>query len=116
MPYFPHFQTYWRMLVSDALHRDRGGFAAADAERGDTAFEILRFQRVQQRHDQPRAGGADGMAQRAGAAIDVELFTRNTEIALRRHGDDGKGFVDLEQIDVTNAPADLVEQFLDRRN
>src|SRR5439155_22151258 len=66
MPYFPQFRTCSRTLMSDALDRDRSGFAAADAERGDTAFEILRFQGVQQRHDQPRAGCADGMAERTG--------------------------------------------------
>src|SRR5205085_3201732 len=75
---------------------DRGGFAAADAERGDAAPEVVGFHGVQERYDQPRAGGADGMAERAGAAVDVEFVAGNAEVALRRHGDDGKGLVDLE--------------------
>src|SRR5882672_4140823 len=67
--------------VNQALHGDRGGFAAADAERCDPAFQIVRFERMQQRHDQARAGGADGMPERAGAAIDVQLLSGNPEIA-----------------------------------
>ena len=35
---------------------------------------------------------------------------------LRRHRHHGKGLVDLEQIDVADAPADLVEQLADRRD
>src|ERR1017187_4519655 len=89
MPYFPQFRTSKIQptddasgrrepvaalrrpdLMNDAFHRDGGGFAATDAERGNAAFQVLRFQRVQQRHDQPRAGGADGMAERTGAAVD----------------------------------------------
>src|ERR1700685_2349601 len=63
--------------VNDAFNRDRGGFAAADAECGDAAFCVLRLQRVQQRHDQAGAGSADRMTQRAGAAVDVELVSGN---------------------------------------
>src|SRR6476619_992644 len=114
MPNFPRFATL--ALVQDALNRDRGGFAAADAQRRDPAFEILGFERMQQRDDQPRAGGADGMAERAGAAIDVEPVPVNAEVALRRHRDHGKRLVDLEQVDVADAPADLVEQRPDRRD
>ncbi len=57
---------------------------------------------------------ADGMAERAGAAVDVELVARNSEIARRRHRHHGEGFVDFEQVDIADAPADLVEQFADR--
>jgi hypothetical protein len=56
------------------------------------------------------------MAERAGAAIDVQLLAGNAEVALRRHRDHREGFVDLEQIDIADAPADLVEQFADRRD
>src|SRR5258708_38364948 len=71
---------------------------------------------MQQRHDQPSAGGADGVAERAGAAIDVQSVAGNSEGALRRHRHYGKRFVDLEQVDIANAPADLVEQLSDRGN
>ena len=56
------------------------------------------------------------MAERAGTAIDVELFPGNTEVALRRHCNDRECFVDLEQVDVADSPAHLVEQFSNRRD
>src|SRR2546430_12652206 len=65
---------------------------------------------MQQRHDQAGTGGADGMPERAGTAIDVEFFPGNPEIALRRHRHHRKRLVDLEQIDITNAPADRSEE------
>jgi hypothetical protein len=38
------------------------------------------------------------------------------EIALRRHRHHGEGLVDLEQVDIADAPADLVEQLSNRRD
>ncbi len=35
---------------------------------------------------------------------------------MRRHCHHCEGFVDLEQVDIADAPADLVEQFTDRRD
>ena len=49
------------------------------------------------------------MTKRAGAAIDVELLSGDAEVFLRCHRHHRKSFVDLEQVDVTNAPADFVE-------
>ena len=43
------------------------------------------------------------MAERAGAAVHVDLFMRQAQIAHRDHRDIGEGFVDLEQIDVVLA-------------
>src|ERR1700761_6872424 len=74
MPNFPRFQTDGCSLMHIALDGDRGGFTAADAECRDTALQVLRFHRMQQGHDQSRAGGADRMAERTGAAVDVEFF------------------------------------------
>src|SRR5665213_784378 len=102
--------------VRNALHRDRRSFAAADAECGDAAFQVMRLQRMQQRDDQAGACCADGMAERAGAAIDVQLLAVDAEIALCCHRHHGEGLVDLEQVDIADAPADLVEQFSDRRD
>jgi hypothetical protein len=47
-------------LMNDALDRNSGGFTAADAERGDTALQALRFEGMQQGHDEARACGANG--------------------------------------------------------
>src|SRR5579872_181226 len=107
MTKFPQFQT--SSLRTDALHCDGRGLAAADAERSDAAPGILRLHGVQQRDDQTCAGGADRVPERAGATIDVEPVAGNAEVALCGHRDHRKGLVDLEQIDIGCAPADLVE-------
>ena len=58
------------------------------------------LQRVQQRDDDARAGGADRMAERAGAAVHVDLLVRQAEVAHGRHGDDGERLVDLVEVDI----------------
>src|SRR5580692_11344018 len=116
---FPRFQTYrfsGLASVNDTLDRDRCGFAAADAQSCDAALEVVRLERMQQRHDQPRTGGPDGMAERAGAAIDVELFAGDAQVARGRHRHHGEGLVDLEQIDVTDTPADFFQELADSRD
>ena len=45
------------------------------------------------------------MAERAGAAVDVDLFVRQAEIAHRRHRHHRKGLVDFEQVDRVFRPA-----------
>ena len=62
-------------------------------------FNAARPQRGDQRHQDARARGADRMAERAGAAVDVDLLVREAEVAHRRHRDDREGFVDLEEVD-----------------
>src|SRR5689334_6886632 len=106
----------FRNSVDRALNRNRGCFPAANTECGDTALKILRFKRVQQRDDEASSGGADGMAERASPAIDVQFLAGNSKVSLGGHGDHRERLVDLEQIDLTNAPADLVEQLADRRD
>src|SRR6185312_12963072 len=94
--------------------RQRGRFAAADAQRRDTFLAAARLERVNQGDDQTRAGRADRMAERARAAVDVELVVRHAEFAHRRHRHHRERFVDFEQVDVGNLPADLLQQLVDR--
>src|SRR5271166_3351407 len=85
--------------------RHRRRLAAAYAERRDAALEAAGAQRPDQRHKDARARSADRMAERAGAAVDVDLVARQRKIAHRCHRDDCEGFVDLEEIDGIFAPS-----------
>src|SRR3954447_22574409 len=85
-----------------ALDGDGRRFTAADAERRHAAGPALPLQGVQQRHDETGAGGADRVAERAGPTVDVEPVARNAEVAGRRHRDDRKGLVDLEEVDIAD--------------
>ena len=64
---------------------------------------------MKERHDEAGAGRTDRMTQRTGATAHVQDITWNTEILLRRHGDNGESLVDLEQIDILDAPAGPIE-------
>jgi hypothetical protein len=57
--------------MSVQFHRHGGCFTAADAEAGNAALQIALLQCVQKRHHDACARRANGMAERAGAAIDV---------------------------------------------
>src|SRR6478735_2279745 len=67
----------------DELHRNRGRFAAADAQARDAALETLLLQRVDQRDEDARAARADRVAKRGRAAVHVDLVVRNADVAHR---------------------------------
>ena len=69
------------------------------------ALLAVALQGVHERRQDARAGRADRMAERAGAAVDVDLLVRDADVLHRRHGDDREGLVDLEQIHVGGLPA-----------
>ena len=98
------------------LDRDRRGLAATDAEGRDAAGQAPLLERVQERDDEAGTGRPDRVAERAGAPIDVQPVARDAEIALCRHGNRREGLVDLEEVDVADAPRDLVEQLADGRD
>jgi hypothetical protein len=74
----------------------------------------MALERADQRGDDARARSADRVAERGGAAMDVHLVMRDAQIVHREHGDTGKGLVHLEQVDVLDGPASLVQHLLDR--
>src|SRR5262245_41660277 len=94
----PSSCRFRRRKPLDPLDYDRGRHAAGGAHRHQAAPEIAPLELVQHRADQDRAGGADGMAKRDRAAIDVDLATVELEITDVFFRDHREGFVDLEQI------------------
>ena len=85
-------------------------------KRGDAARLVLRAQRAEQRHDDARAARADRMAERAGAAVHIDLFARNPVFDHRGHRHDRKRLVDLEQVGGFRRPAGLLVDLRDRRH
>src|SRR5271163_2583121 len=71
---------------------------------------------MQKRYQNAGAAGTDGVAQGAGAAVDVDLVMREVEVAHGGHGDNGKRLVDFEQIDLVAVPAEPGQQLFDRTN
>ena len=54
------------------------------------------------------------MAHRRGAAEDIDLFVGDVQVLHGRHGNDRKGFVDLEQIHIGRFPSQTLHQFGNR--
>src|SRR5450830_950725 len=100
--------------ISGQLDADGRRFAAADAQRRHAALAAAVLQRAQQRDDDARAGGADRVAQRAGAAVHIDLAVRDVQLVHGRHRHGRKRLVDFEQVDVVHLPAVLCQQLLDR--
>ncbi len=61
--------------------------------------------------DQAGAGGAVGVADSDGAAVDVQAVHRDAEFALAVENLNGEGFVEFPQADVVDGQAGALEQF-----
>ena len=104
-------------FVADGAHGFRSSFddggdahAAADAQRAEPRFEPAPLQLVEQRAEQHRAGGAERVAERDRAAVDVDLLVRHAHLAHEAHRHGGEGLVDLEQVDVVHRQPGLGER------
>src|SRR4029077_8626059 len=78
-----------RPSLSDAF--DDGGDAhpAADAERGQAPAEVAAFELVDQGPEDHRPGGAQRVAHRDRAAVDVRDLVADAEVAHEPHRDRG---------------------------
>ena len=85
--------------LSNSTSANAEGFPGGAPDQFSTAaLSTARLERVQQGHHQACAAGADRMAERAGAAIDVQPVARNSEVALRRHRDHRERLVDRKSV------------------
>src|SRR5260370_4338928 len=101
-------------INSETLDGEGYSVAAAEAERGDAALQITALQFIQKSYQDACAVRSNGMAVGVCAAVDVDFFA--IEFQLPRDGDrsHGKGFVELNEIDVFVAvPAGFCQKFFD---
>src|SRR5438270_2613613 len=84
--------------------------AATDAQRGKTLLGIAFLHFVEQRYENARAGGADRMADRNRAAVDVDLRGVPTEVLVDGARLSREGFIGLDEVEVANAPACFLER------
>src|SRR6478609_6446158 len=108
-PMTPIFCT---CILSLDHHGDR--LAAADAQRRHAALLALALQRIQQRRQDARARGADGMPERDRAAQHVDPLGIEIEQLIVGDGDHRERLVNLVEIDVADAEPGLLERALDR--
>ena len=65
---------------------------------------LAALQLVEQRAQDDAAGGAQRVAHRDGAAVDVDAVRVDAQVARRLHRHHGEGLVDLPQVDVRAPP------------
>ena len=82
------------------LEHGRVALGGARADRGDADPAAAAAQLVHERAEQPRARGADGMAERDRAAVHVHPLGVDPEQVDRVQGDRAERLVHLEQVDV----------------
>src|SRR6187397_357373 len=96
-----------RLVPFDA-HGD--AHAAANAERGESLFGVALLHLVQQRGENARARGSDGMAYGDRAAIDIDLARIEAEVLVHRQGLCGEGLVSLDEVEIIELPAGLFQR------
>src|SRR5262249_10613052 len=79
--------------------------SAPYAKRGEAAPRVALLHFVEKGDQHARAGGADRMTERDGAAVHVHLLRVPTHLAVDRDRLRGEGLVDLEEIEVLRLPA-----------
>src|ERR1700761_8762471 len=89
------------------LDRDRDALADADAHGGDRALAAALLHAMDSRHGEPRAAHAERMAERNRTAMRVDEIGIFLDAKLTKDRDAlrGKGFVELDQIEVGNLQA-----------
>src|SRR5262249_23251112 len=103
-------------LLREGLDEDRDPLSPADACRRDPVAPPAPTKLEEQREDEPRPRGAERMAQRDRAAVDVHLVAVELQRLLAREVLRGERLVDLEQVDVPEREPRLLDHATDRRN
>src|SRR6476469_3891560 len=93
------------------LDDDRVALTAAGADRGDAETAAAATQLMDEGADQTGAGGADRVAEGDRPAVDVDVLLADSEDPHRADRDRGEGLVDLPEVDVLGALADLLQGF-----
>src|SRR5690242_8835606 len=102
--------------TSYALQQKRESHAAADAEGGESEPGLSFLHLVQQRSRDANSSAADRMAQRDGAAVDVQAIGTKAQLAITRDHLRGKSFVQLDEIDLGKRELLSLEQRAHCRN
>src|SRR5690606_33894064 len=87
--------------------------AAAAAERRDPGAAAPAPQLQGEGEDEPGAGHPDRVTQRDRPAVDVDDVLAHPQVAHRPDGDRGEGLVDLNQVQVGEGHAGLVQRMPD---
>src|SRR3954469_23949042 len=94
---------------AQALQDQRHALAPADAHGDQAGGLVVPVQGVEHRVLQPGTGHPEGVADRDGAAVDVQPVEVDPEVLVRRHDLGRERLVDLHQVDVADRHARVGE-------
>ena len=77
---------------------------------------VLALQLIEHGADKNRTGRANRMAQRHCAAIDVDAFAVNVEVANELLSDDRESLIDFKQVNIGNRQTGFFENLFGGRN
>jgi len=98
-----------------ALYRERHPHAAPDAQGREPLLRAAPAHLVQERNEHAAAGRPDWVAERDGAAVDVDLARVPAHLLVHGARLRRESLVDFHQIQVGRLPARLLEAALRRR-
>src|SRR5271170_512025 len=87
---------------SDGFKHHRNPHPAANALRGERVFCFLALEELRSLADEAAARGAERMAKRDRAAVDIELLLRNPEVSAAGFRLGRESLVHLDDVDVVN--------------
>ena len=96
-------RPFGRIRPSDGLEHDGVALSAAAAQTGRTDSAAATTQFVEQGQREAVATHTDRVAERDGAAVDVDDLVGDAEFVDRCATDSGERLVDLEQVEVADA-------------
>src|SRR5215212_3407198 len=99
----------------NTLDDHRNPLPSADARGGEAVALLAAAQLVENRQQEARAGGAERMAERDRAAVDVQLLLVDVELFRDREDLSRERFVDLDEVDVVELHPRALERELRRR-
>src|SRR5204863_8174086 len=97
--------TASRMKRSVALDAKGDAHAAADAQGREALLRVALLHFVDERGENPRARGADRVADGDRSAVDVDPVALPAELLADRQRLGGEGFVGLDQVEIADRPA-----------
>src|SRR5688500_4086306 len=95
------------------LDGERDAVASAKAQTRDSALQTSLLQRIEQCRQDARAAGADRMPERHCSSVDVHLARIDSQLTKDSDQLHRERFVNLEQVNVLELPADLLRHLAD---
>ena len=94
----------------ESLDSEGDTISATETQRGNPSSQAALLQGVEEGRENPRAAGADRMSQCDRASVDVHAVGIDPQLAEDGDQLNGERLVDFEEIDITERPANFLQE------